>query len=131
MVDAELEKKTMAVIKLLYNSGFTVNKPLIESVEHYFGRKGKQLKSASHFYKFKKRFQRYLVLKADFKFDPVTPQVRREIFWRLYHVAGIYHNVFGKLLSKGRPSLAQWKRQFGLSDPNPNPAELKVKQEEP
>ncbi len=55
MIDPELERKTMGLVKLMHDAGFCINKPLIESIEKYYGR-NKPLKSASHFYKFKKRF---------------------------------------------------------------------------
>ena len=58
------------MVKKLYDRGFKVNKPLIEAVENHFGRK-EALKSASHFYKFKKRFHKYIANQADEKFGRV------------------------------------------------------------
>ena len=60
----------MSIVKNLYDNGFAVNKPLIECVENFIGR-SIQLKSASHFYKFKKRFEKYLRYHAYYKFGPV------------------------------------------------------------
>lgn len=115
VVDPELEKKTMGIVKNLYDAGFSVNKPLIECVECYIGR-SVQLKSASHFYKFKKRFEKYLRYNAHYKFGPVKETVRKAVYHRLREVSGIYHNKLGKLLTKNRPSLAAWVDFFELQD---------------
>lgn len=73
-----------------------------------------KLKSASHFYKFKKRFEKYVRHQAYFKFSPVSMETRAALLKRLRDVSGIYHEKFGKLLIKSRPSIKKWYSYFHL-----------------
>ena len=91
----------MGMIKKLFDRGFKLNKPLIEAVENHYVRKI-ALKSASHFYKFKKRFNKYLKHKAYDKFNHVSLRDLHSMIWKLRKVGGIIHSKLGKLLSKNR-----------------------------